>query len=322
MKKNNSEIIDELKMLIDTNIAPLIDGDYVLWDLPYHENIGDTLIWQGTLDFLSLQGYNMIDYGSKETASFNKVKEDTIICLQGGGNWGDIYRSSQKFRNYVINEFPNNKILVFPQSIHYEDDKYLKIDREAISYHKDLYICVRDKNSYTIALKNFTNAKVLLVPDMAFYMKGVDLCKNTMVYNKSLFLKRRDIELSDKSYDDLFIDEKLEISDWPTFERKYLYWFILRILVKLTKENPIKEIDFFMRNVTNKFAYCVHRPYLINKGISFLMKYNKIYTTRLHVGILGVLLSKNVFFLDNSYGKLGGFYKCWLRNSEKISYKS
>ena len=41
----------KLQFVIESTLSPLIDGDYVYWDLPYHINIGDTLIWQGTLDF-------------------------------------------------------------------------------------------------------------------------------------------------------------------------------------------------------------------------------------------------------------------------------
>ena len=41
------EKIERLRAEIEKQLIPLIDSDYVLWDLPYHTNIGDTLIWQG-----------------------------------------------------------------------------------------------------------------------------------------------------------------------------------------------------------------------------------------------------------------------------------
>ena len=40
------EKIERLRAEIEKQLIPLIDSDYVLWDLPYHTNIGDTLIWQ------------------------------------------------------------------------------------------------------------------------------------------------------------------------------------------------------------------------------------------------------------------------------------
>lgn len=35
------EKILQLKGYIEEALLPLIDNDYVLWDLPYHNNIGD-----------------------------------------------------------------------------------------------------------------------------------------------------------------------------------------------------------------------------------------------------------------------------------------
>lgn len=46
------EKIERLRAEIEKQLIPLIDSDYVLWDLPYHTNIGDTLIWQGEWNFL------------------------------------------------------------------------------------------------------------------------------------------------------------------------------------------------------------------------------------------------------------------------------
>lgn len=44
---NGFEKTEKLRNIIFDQLSPLIDNDYVLWDLPYHENIGDTLIWEG-----------------------------------------------------------------------------------------------------------------------------------------------------------------------------------------------------------------------------------------------------------------------------------
>lgn len=60
-------------------------------------------------------------------------------------------------------------------------------------------------------------------------------------------------------------------------------------------------------------------PKFIKIGIDFINEYGVIYTTRLHIGILGLLLGKQVFFLDNSYGKLSGFYNSWLKNIKNAS---
>ncbi len=51
---NAKDLKRHLQSIIESKLSPLIDSNYVYWDLPYHINIGDTLIWQGTLDFYQI----------------------------------------------------------------------------------------------------------------------------------------------------------------------------------------------------------------------------------------------------------------------------
>ena len=48
----SNNICIELGEIIRKTLTPLIKGDYIFLDLPYHGNIGDTLIWKGTESFL------------------------------------------------------------------------------------------------------------------------------------------------------------------------------------------------------------------------------------------------------------------------------
>ena len=51
------------KQLMDTItkvLTPLIDNDYVYLDLPYYNNLGDVLIWEGTKCFLQTLPYTIL----------------------------------------------------------------------------------------------------------------------------------------------------------------------------------------------------------------------------------------------------------------------
>ena len=61
---------------------------------------------------------------------------------------------------------PNNKIIFLPQTVWFEHEENMKKCAEILSRHKNLVICARDKVSYEILKKNFSN-EILLVPDMA-----------------------------------------------------------------------------------------------------------------------------------------------------------
>lgn len=305
------EKIYQLKNSIFHNLTPLIKSDYVLWDLPYHKNIGDLLIWQGEIDFLKTLPYKMLDYASIDTFRNIHIEENTTILLQGGGNFGDIWRGYQNFKLQIIAKYKNNPIIIFPQTVFYQNEKLLEEDCEILNSHKKLTICVRDKYSYEL-LKKMYRGSLLLLPDMAFCI-DISRYRNikTKISNKTLYLKRIDREFVD--HDLTFLkDKKYEIKDWPTFEEgEYFH----KILTLMQLSLPGK----FFASLINRFASKIHLPYCIGLGIKMLSEYSEIYTTRLHVGILCILLGKPLTYLDNSYGKNGNFYRTWLMDVDGIN---
>ena len=89
------EKILELRQAINRQLLPLIDSNYVFLELPYYENIGDTLIWEGSLRFLK-QTKNKCLYSASSTTFYNQnISKDTLILLQGGGNFGDLWEGHQ-----------------------------------------------------------------------------------------------------------------------------------------------------------------------------------------------------------------------------------
>ena len=86
-----SEKIAELKNLIVNTLTPLIDNDYVLLELPYYSNVGDLLIWKGEEDFLKKIPHKCLFRSSFHKFKFPVLSRNTVILLQGGGNWGDVW---------------------------------------------------------------------------------------------------------------------------------------------------------------------------------------------------------------------------------------
>jgi len=319
---NAKDLKAKLKFIIESKLSPLIDSDYVYWDLPYHINIGDTLIWQGTLDFLQNKPYNMLDYGNSQTASLGKLSKETIILLHGGGNFGDIYGSSQNFRKDVIALYPDNKVIILPQTIYFKDKEVEKKDLQYFAQHKNLYLCVRDQTSYDLACRYLEVDKVLFLPDMAFCIKDEILVKAKPTGNK-LLMSRIDVEAVpvDKKY----IDQVDLKSDWPTFEKCPIYCSYLKLLLalnrKVSNDFRNKSSSYLVRYINN-FAMNSVRKKLINTGVQFINDYDEIYTTRLHGCILSLLLDKKIVLLDNSYGKNKAYYDAWLKDSENIKVES
>lgn len=309
-------LIIHLREKIQKELAPIVNNDYVYLDLPYHPNIGDTLIWEGTREFLNTLPYKCLYYASKDSFRYRQLPKDAIILLHGGGNFGDLYRLHSEFRKKVIKLYPNNKVVILPQTVYYEDMTLLKYDVEFYLAFPNVTICAREQFSFDFLTEHFKN-QILLLPDMAFY---IDLKKYKVSEdaNRVLYLKRTDKELANVGIKEIPVHA--EQHDWPTYEKHFdefdkLERFSYR-LYKLfrmcgLKDNTLARIDDYKRN-------WYYRKKYVQIGISFLSPYHSIYTTRLHVLILGVLLGKEIYLINNTSGKVINFYKSWLQDVSNI----
>lgn len=314
---NESKIIN-LKNKIKEALTPLIDSDYALLDVPDHENIGDNLIWEGELHFLNEIPHKKLYEASYLFFNQNKLPKHAILLLHGGGNFGDIYKKTNQERLKIIAENHDKKIIIFPQTIFYQNNKNLIEDAKIINAHPNLTLCVRDHTSLKLAEEHFPNITTLLLPDMAFCI-DLSIFKSSEKANKTLFMKRRDSEFNGKAPQ---IKGNYDSLDWPTFNMpKEEKWKIIG------RQRKLDKIAMFMQDIPILKSFVDSRYGIksrkgkekyIETGVEFFNQYETIYTTRLHGLILGVLMGKDMKVLDNSYGKLSDFYEAWLKDFDKV----
>ena len=130
---NAIQKIPQLQGLIKEALTPLITSDYWLLEVPYYTNVGDTLIWQGELDFLRELPYKCKGMSSYYTDIPNNIGEDDVILMQGGGNFGDLYYDPQNYRMRIVEKYPNNKIVFLPQTVWFEHEGNMKECAETLS---------------------------------------------------------------------------------------------------------------------------------------------------------------------------------------------
>ena len=320
--KRKKLICSKLKNIIQGNLLNEINGEECcLLDIPNHRNSGDHLIWQGEVDFLSEQIYYSCSF-----LFFNpkKIKKGTTILLHGGGNFGDIYRAHQEFRNKIISTFPNNKIIVLPQTVFYQTNTFLKTDANIFGKHKNLTICTRDEKSQKFLQENFHNNKVILLPDMAF-CSTYSVNKEIKPSRNILFIQRTDKELLNKDNQLNHVITNIDTLDWPLFdfENNTIGKFALNKLKSLNNKISrilSNSILSFLVNPNYGIITLEKREDHTKNAVDFLSKYNLVITTRLHGFILCTLLNIPVIIIDNSYGKNSNFYNTWMSNSEKIDF--
>ena len=316
MHVNNTNILNSLRNEIDKQLLGLINNDFVLLNLPYYENIGDVLIWEGELEY-----FKKIPYKCKFSTGINdigyikgNIEEGDVIIIQGGGNFGTEYRNLQLFFNDVVKAFPRNRIIIFPETVYYDNYYLLKQDAKIFSEHKDLYLCVRDNYSKNLLTRFNFCKNILLVPDMAFYINPLSLSKDLLNPEDAvLFAKRLDKEFAKNNIYNINEPPQtiIEELDWPT------YYEQCAIVLEMKKILANQSSD-----VINSFFFNRFRLELISLGVRFLSKYKKVYTTRLHVFILCVILGIPVEVFDNTYGKNRHFFETWFGKlkSDSISY--
>ena len=330
MKFANKDKINNLKLLIEKELKPLINGDYALIDVPNYRNIGDNLIWKGELDFLKTIPHRNLYSANMSTYWHRNMPKNAIILLQGGGNFGDIYTNSQLLRLDIIQQFPNNKIIIFPQTIFYQNEETLKKESKIFNAHKNLFICARDSESYKRITKYVNDKKIRLLPDMAFCIDLTSYHEHS-TKNRLLHMKRVDEELN-KNYDDDIINRfllqgntatKIDLLDWPSYSMNKLFnKFVAKLdAVEYRLSHKMVRMPFFNHCIDNEFGLNpkTNMDKYIKTGINFLNSYDKIATTRLHGFILSVLLNKEVGFIDNSYGKNSTFFNTWMNDFEKVT---
>lgn len=306
--------ITNLRAKISEQLKPLIHGRKVaLFGLPCHGNMGDTYISLGEFAFIKdcraqiLYMKMLID-----SSSLPDLPDDCVILLQGGGDFGDVWRGIQDVRLSVIQYYATHKIIIFPQTVFYENNLLCQQDVDILKRCPDLTICVRDYKSYEFALKFFHN-NILLVPDMAFYISVENLRKYKVKPNLgTLYLKRVDKEFNNEQ---THIPSDAIVSDWPTVGNRqfYLQWNLR--LIGYADGFRIRNINF-MSHLLRKLAVweMLHVAYpLVEKlGVRFLSSYENLYLTRLHGAIVSTLLGKEFYLIDNSYHKNLYFYETWL----------
>lgn len=304
-----SQKVQTLRKRIDDALRPLITSDYHLLEVPYYSNVGDTLIWQGELDFLKTIPYQCKSMHSLETFRNKNILEKDIILFQGGGNFGDIWVQNHEFKMSVVRAFPKNRIIFFPQSVWFCDKKKLESCANDLKASPNVTICARDYRSYALLSEYFCN-EILLVPDMAFYM-DTSRVMGVRDDGPEVVLLRKDVEYRPVSaLDDLLVRPDVMVSDWPVMENGGVHGLMLNILKRFAGNFP-----FFV----DKYAEIFYKKRIMSSGIEFLRNAQHIYTTRLHGAILSLILGKNVTVFDNSYGKNSDFFYTWLSDCEMIT---
>lgn len=148
---------------------------------PHHNNLGDNMIAVAERKIVQ-EAFSEYDFcvmpEEKLDVCIDRAKkyinDEDVILFHGGGNLGDTYKIIENRRRKVIETFPNNKIIILPQTIYFSDtiDGKLELEctKKIYNSHKNLVMLAREEKSYEFMKRHFENAKVYLTPDIVMTM--------------------------------------------------------------------------------------------------------------------------------------------------------
>ncbi len=295
-----------------------------LLDVHICPNVGDNAIWLGERHILRSIGANLVyaaDRASYSRRELSARLEDGIILIQGGGNFGDLWLSSELFREKVISEFPDHRIIQLPQSICFRYKEHLNRARAIFNAHPRFMILVRDTRSLWLAQKEFA-APSLLCPDMAFGLGVLDHTSRPSM--DVLCLRRTDIEsaypLTNGS------DEwRLEALAAPKKIR-----FRLVDLIRPNRFNISTMIAHLAKTIIPTVArfrlpmalrlqlYDLHSRARLRYGLDMLGAGKIVITDRLHGHILSTLAGIPHVIISDRYGKVQQFYSTWMTANDLV----
>lgn len=266
-----------------------------LFGTPIHGNIGDQAILIAEKKFLkdNFHDYKIINIESSIIIRFNwiikKIVRKSTILMHGGGFLGTLWINEEEMFRKTLKSYPNNKIIVFPQTVYFSDDengkKTLEESRKIYSTHPNLHICCREKYSYDFMKKEFSKCNVYLVPDMVLYLEQIG---QNIERENILFCIREDKEKLDYNFEKLI----------DYFDKKGY------------------KIDY-TDTVINKNIFGINREKILNKKIMQFSKYKLIVTDRLHGMIFSLLSNTPCLVFENKSYKIKGVYE-WIKEVRQI----
>jgi pyruvyl transferase EpsO len=309
----HAALLDALAQRLADVLGPLVPADQpvALLDAPLTPNVGDNMIWAGTMAYLARRGvrpcYTCTNRTFAPDTLARRIRRGTIL-LSGGGNFGDLYPDHQEFREEIATRFPNHRIVQLPQSIHFESDAALAASRHVLERHRDFTLLVRDQASFDVARAQFRGPKILC-PDMSFALGRLE--RPAEPIHDIVWLGREDKEAREPLAP---MPGNVARFDWMTDDlspRIALY----RRLMPMAAHRPwLRSLLTGVLSHEGDVVACAS----VARGCRLLSQGRVVVTSRLHGHLLCMLLGIRHVVLDNTYGKVHGAFDTWTHGSPLV----
>jgi len=280
-------------------------------DPPASPNVGDPVIFLGQLDYMrrAHPGCRMwfVDQANYAPHMDRWIERTSVLLVQGGGNFGDIWQETHEFCLRILQRFAHKTIVQLPVSIHFSDPARASRTAGILAGLRDFRLMTRDQNSQDYALQHFPGEPTL-APDMAFAMAPITR-KDPVVDYVCLLRSDREAAADHDAILDVLrgLNATFEVGDWLDETDHDLLAADARISSRLNRR-PIAM--WFQRGAALRARERYSRGRLA-VGIERLSRGRTVITDRLHAHVLCCLLGIPHFVLDSFDGKVSAMHRTW-----------
>lgn len=268
---------------------------------PNPGNLGDILIAEATRQFFYHKGIEFREYNPDNPPSENAP----YTLIVGGGGLSYHWQGADIMSKHLTSPQVQQGIIL-AHSFYGVDSFIQSMDS------RHILIC-RDEASFEYCNRLNTQAKIILGHDMALLWQDTALpLRNTDSNNEE---EIEQMNLLERGWEKRVLNgvKKSTI----TYNNKKIA-FILR----KDKEKATTLDSPFSYDISIAYSSSCRETKYTNKLVAIFAKAlsipNIIVTDRLHVGMMGHLLGKEVYLLDNDYGKLSGVYHYSLKDAPNV----
>lgn len=271
---------------------------FILFNSPDYTNLGDHAIALAErnmfkrifpdIEFIEI---SCEQYIKENLLIQNVIQEQDILLISGGGYLGSLWLWLEDITRNIISQYPENKIIVLPQTLFFEQSHIGDTERlafaDTFNGHKDLTVMLRDKASYQLSSQLLgPSVKKMLFPDMVLSLEY----EGNDNRSGSLVCIREDKEATGVQKE---------------------------IIMDFLKKNGVEAEEFTTIACENVFLD--NRKEYLEKLIKKIGCAKVVVTDRLHAMLFCVITNTPCIAFDNMSGKLSEAYQ-WIKDKQYILF--
>lgn len=158
---------------------------FVFISVPTHGNLGDQAIVLAQERLLSDLGFGDSIFEIERDQYFvlkgllgRIIRPQDVIVIDGGGNVGTLWPVENDKMVDIVERFPNNPIIIFPQTAYFDDGDTGRACQKSVAdsfgAHKRLLFFARDIDTFNVMREIAPSMRICFVPDIVLSLDARD----------------------------------------------------------------------------------------------------------------------------------------------------